>query len=212
MNRAVKSLRLGVPRELFFENLDPEVESSMAAALQQLSKLTAGPRPVKLPSLPRFRELPFFYEAYVQIISAESYAFHEKMLKQSPELYHPQTRKSLENGAAVTAAAYIDARRAMDRLRADSKALFQEADLLISPAAPIPAFPLGKPAGLIALCNAAPWNLYGLPSISVPCGFTKAGLPVGLQITGPHGEDRLVLALAHAYQQSTDWHLRRPPV
>lgn len=210
INRAVKGVRLGAVRKLFFEGLDPEVSAAVEAALKQLAGLTAGVRDVELAEPARAAELPFFYDAYLQIISAESFAFHEKMLKQSPELYHPLTRKNLEGGAGVTAAAYINARREMDRLRANSRSLFAEADLLITPAAPVAAFPLGKPESLVALRNAAPWNLYGLPSVSIPCGFTKAGLPVGLQITGGDGEDRLVLALAHAYQQATDWHTRRP--
>jgi aspartyl-tRNA(Asn)/glutamyl-tRNA(Gln) amidotransferase subunit A len=98
----------------------------------------------------------------------------------------------------------------MERLRGESGRLFAEADLLVTPASPGPAFEYGKPAGLIFLRNSAPWNLYGLPSISIPCGFTSAGLPVGLQITGQAKRDDMVLALADAYQQSTDWHKRRP--
>ena len=63
---------------------------------------------------------------------------------------------------------------------------------------------------LLAVRNTAPFNVYGLPTISVPCGFTSAGLPIGLQISGPHGGDAVVLQLAHAYEQATDWHKRRP--
>ena len=71
--------------------------------------------------------------------------------------------------------------------------------------------PLGKPGGLLFLRNTSLWNLFGLPTISIPCGFTKSGLPVGLQITGRPGEDALVLAAAKTFQQKTDFHLRRSP-
>jgi len=84
----------------------------------------------------------------------------------------------------------------MDLLRRGSGRLFAEADVLVTPAAPAPAFELGKPAGLVFLRNCAPWNLYGLPSISIPCGFSSEGLPVGLQLTGRAGDDALLLALA----------------
>jgi aspartyl-tRNA(Asn)/glutamyl-tRNA(Gln) amidotransferase subunit A len=89
--------------------------------------------------------------------------------------------------------------------------MFENADLLITPAAPGPAFKFGS-GDLVFLRNAAYWNLYGLPSISIPCGFTTDGLSLGLQITGPAGRDDIVLSLAAAYQQVTDRHTRRPPL
>jgi aspartyl-tRNA(Asn)/glutamyl-tRNA(Gln) amidotransferase subunit A len=155
--------------------------------------------------------LTFFPDAYVKIITAEAYAFHEDMVKRDPELYHPGTRKSIEGGATVTTPQYIQAHRQMQQLRAKSTRLFENADLLITPAAPGPAFPFGS-GDLVFLRNAAYWNLYGLPSISIPCGFSTDGLPLGLQITGPAGRDDAVLSLASAYQQVTDWHTRRPRV
>jgi Asp-tRNA(Asn)/Glu-tRNA(Gln) amidotransferase A subunit family amidase len=96
----------------------------------------------------------------------------------------------------------------MDLLRANPM-LFGEADLLITPTAPGAAFPFGK-GSLVFLRNTAPWNLLGLPTISIPCGFTTEGLPIGVQITGPAGRDDAVLALAIAYQSATDWHTRHP--
>src|SRR5688572_30189341 len=99
----------------------------------------------------------------------------------------------------------------MDRLRAASGEMFSDVDLLITPTAPGAAFPFGE-RRLVYLRNTAPWNLLGLPTVSIPCGFTPDGLPVGLQITGAAGRDDAVLALAAAYQQTTDWHARRPPV
>jgi aspartyl-tRNA(Asn)/glutamyl-tRNA(Gln) amidotransferase subunit A len=103
-------------------------------------------------------------------------------------------------GEKISAADYIAARRELDRLRATSGELFKEADLLVMPTAPGPAFPLGSPPDLIYLRNTAPWNLYGLPAVSVPCGVTKAGLPVGLQLVGRAGSDALVLAAASAVE------------
>jgi aspartyl-tRNA(Asn)/glutamyl-tRNA(Gln) amidotransferase subunit A len=208
----VKPLRLGAPRAPYYEGLDPEAERIIADALEALGKLTAGVRDVKLPALAAGSDLPALPQTYLQIITAEAYAFHEDMLKREPGRYHPGTRKSIEGGAAVSAAAYIGARREMDRLRAASAMLFDNVEVLVTPGAPAAAFELGKPGGLVFLRNTAPWNLYGLPAITVPCGFTRAGLPVGIQFTGPAANDRTVLALAAAYQNATDWHTRRPPV
>jgi aspartyl-tRNA(Asn)/glutamyl-tRNA(Gln) amidotransferase subunit A len=207
-----KSLRLGVPREVFWEGLHDEVKGGLGEALTALGRLTAGVQDVKLPELPTAPELPELPLPYTRIITAEAYAFHEEMLKRAPQKYHSGTRKSIENGARVTTAEYIRAAQEMNRLRAASGGLFQDADLLVTPSAPAPAFRFGEKAGLIFLRNLAPWNLYGLPSISIPAAFNGAGLPIGLQITGPAGRDDLVIALAAEYQRATDWHSRRPPV
>ena len=82
--------------------------------------------------------------------------------------------------------------------------------MLITPTAPGPAFKLGSQPSLVFLRNTAPWNLYGLPTISIPCGFSKSGLPIGLQITGGPDRDSTVLSLAIAFQSETDFHLRHP--
>lgn len=207
---SVKGLRLGVPRRPYFEKLHPEVDGAVAAAIRDLAAITAGARDVDLPALPPFPDMPDLPLAYSVVIVAEAYAFHEEMLKRSPDRYHPGTRRSIESGAAMSAAEYIRARRELERLRAGSGRLFAEADVLITPTAPGPAFELGSRPGLVFLRNTAPWNLYGLPSISIPCGFSKGGLPVGLQITGPAGRDDVVFGVAAAYQGVTDWHTRRP--
>ncbi len=167
---------------------------------------------IELPALAPFPAMPDLPLTYSVIITAEAYAFHQAMLKKNPGRYHAGTCRSIESGATVTAAEYIQARREMERLRAESGRLFANADVLITPTAPAPAFELGSRPGLVFLRNTAPWNLYGLPSISIPCGFSKGGLPIGLQITGPSRRDDLVLALAAAYQRTTGWHTRRPPV
>jgi aspartyl-tRNA(Asn)/glutamyl-tRNA(Gln) amidotransferase subunit A len=204
-----RRFRLGVPRGVFFDDLDPQVEKAVAAALKALSGVTAGAQDMVLPALPPSPELPSVPLPYSRIITAEAYAFHEEMLRRHPDRYHPGTRKSIESGAAVTAGDYIRARREMDLLRAGSRRLFEKVDLLITPTAPGAAFPFGQ-GRLVYLRNTAPWNLYGLPTMSIPCGFTAGGLPIGLQITGPAGADANVLGLAEAYQLVTRWHTQRP--
>jgi aspartyl-tRNA(Asn)/glutamyl-tRNA(Gln) amidotransferase subunit A len=207
-----KSLRIGVPRKVFWDGLHPDVDRGVGAALKNLQSLTARVGDVELPLLPPAPGIPDLPLSYIRLITAEAYTFHEEMLKRSRDRYHPGTRKSIENGAAVTTPQYIRAVQDMKQLRATSSLLFRDADLLLTPAAPAPAFRFGDRAGLIFLRNSAPWNLYGLPSISIPCALSSEGLPIGLQITGPVGRDDLVLVLAAEFQRATDWHSRRPPL
>lgn len=208
--RGGKGLRLGVPRALFFEGLDGEVAQGVERAIGELGQGTAGVRDVTLTRVPDSDVLRGFPEPYVTIIGAEAYAFHEPMLKANPDQYHQGTRRSIEGGAGVTTAQYIRARQMTDEARVTCRQWFRDVDLLITPSTVGPAFELGSRADLVYLRNAAHWNLYGLPAVSIPCGFTKSGLPVGVQITGAPGRDDLVLSLAAAYQAATDWHRKRP--
>ncbi|MBE7544964.1 MAG: amidase [Bryobacteraceae bacterium] len=206
----VKTLRLGVPKRVFYDDLEPAMASAMDAALRQLGQLTAGLSEVRLPEFavnPDAANMPVLTGT---LIAAEAHAFHRQMLTASPGLYSPGVRQSIENGAKITTADYIHARRAVEEARATIAAAFGPADLLITPAAPGPAFPLGKPVTLIWLRNAAPWNLYGLPTLALPCGATPEGLPLGMQITGKPGREDQVIALGQAWQQATSHHRLRP--
>ena len=200
------ALRLGIPRSLFYEKLDPEIEAAMNQALDVLRKLTAGTHDVELPPI---GNLP--------VLAAEAYSYHLPYFSKTPELYQPMTRDRLERGARITADAYIRGRREMDRLRRAVGGVFTNVDLLITPTTPVPPLPIAESASdLIAaaapssLRNTQPFDVYGLPAISVPCGFTRSGLPIGMQISGPNFNESRVLALAHAYEQATEWHKRRP--
>lgn len=116
----------------------------------------------------------------------------------------------------MSTAAYIQARRELDEARRAIGAVFSNVDLLITPTTAVPpptieeAVRLGIELEMIR--NTAPFNVYGLPTISIPCGFTSSGLPIGMQISGPRFGEARVLALAHAYEQATEWHARRPHI
>jgi aspartyl-tRNA(Asn)/glutamyl-tRNA(Gln) amidotransferase subunit A len=204
----VSGFRLGIPRTIFFDQLDPEISAATDKAIDVLGKLTAGARDVRLPD---YQTLP--------IVGAEAYAYHLPYLSKNPELYQPSTRERLEGGAKVTAAAYIQARRELDHLRRSVQEVFGSVGLLVTPTTPIPPAMIVEtprpeippPGGVpLSLRNTSPFDIYGLPTISIPCGFTSSGLPIGIQISGPPFGESQVLALAHAYEQATDWHTRRP--
>ncbi len=208
-------LRVGVARTPFFDNLDPEVGKAIETALGVLRKLTAGVVDVQVPPAGNIAEL----------WSAEIYAFHTPWITKTPELYQPATRNLIQGTGKVSPATYAHARRQVDVVRREIRKVFATVDLLVTPTqrgvaqpivAPQPA-PAGgggapAPGGAAGggLVNTAAFDLYGLPTISVPCGFSRSGLPIGLQISGNHFSESAVLALAHAYEQATDWHKRRP--
>jgi aspartyl-tRNA(Asn)/glutamyl-tRNA(Gln) amidotransferase subunit A len=208
----VKELRLGLARTPYWQGLDGDVEQAMNAALVTMRRLTRDVRDVHLPVLPAATGAPL-PKTYTTVIYSEAYAYHREMLTRHPNLYHAGTRGTLELGKAISAADYIVARREMEHLRATAaRTIFTAVDVSITPTAPSPAFRLASQPSLVFLRNTAPWNLYGLPTISIPCGFSKSGLPIGLQITGAPDRDDAVLSLAAAFQDETDFHLRRPRI
>jgi aspartyl-tRNA(Asn)/glutamyl-tRNA(Gln) amidotransferase subunit A len=198
----VSKLRLGVPRAPYFDGLDPDVQKAVEAAMEVLHKLTAGARDVTLPPV-----------AGLNLIGPEAYAFHAKWIAETPEKYQPATRAILLRSADSKAPAYADSLHRVYLLRREIKQAFGTVDLLITPTMPIPPVTIAASATLSASTrNTSPFDVYGLPTISIPCGFTSAGLPIGLQISGAPFAESTVLALAHAYEQATDWHTRRPPL
>ena len=208
----VSGLRVGVARAFFFDRLDPEVERAMAAALALVARLTASVKDVELPDASSQEQLRSTVRA------AESYAYHAGFLAKSPDLYQPETLARLRAGADVTAAAYIEGVREVARTRRTVGRIFDGIDVLVTPTSPILPPPItdftGDRNGLgdfrdRSIRNTSPFDVYGWPTISLPCGFSASGLPIGLQISAASGQDTRVLQLAYAYEQATDWHLRK---
>jgi aspartyl-tRNA(Asn)/glutamyl-tRNA(Gln) amidotransferase subunit A len=194
LREGVKTLRVGVPRAYFYDDLDPEVASAMEKALGVLGSLVAEVKEVRL-DVPTDRTLQ----------AAESYAIHAANVAERPELYQPETLRRIRTGENVSAAELIRSRRELDEARRSIRAIFGDVDLLVTPTTPIPAPSSAelkknpealRPAELTLLRNTRPFNVWGLPAISVPCGFTRSGLPIGLQIAGSHWREDLVLRLA----------------
>ena len=204
----VSSLRIGTPSKFFFADLDPQIEAAMKDALSILGKLTAGIRNVALAASTM--------EALRNTVrAAEAYAYHQEFIAKTPELYQQVTLNRIRTGANVTTPECIQARLELARVRRTAGKPFESADILVTPTLPIPPPLMSDPRAddiLPMVRNTSPFNVNGLPAISIPCGFTREGLPIGLQIIGPHGGESVVFQLAHAYEQATDWHKRRPAV
>jgi aspartyl-tRNA(Asn)/glutamyl-tRNA(Gln) amidotransferase subunit A len=205
-----KGMRVGVARGYFFDELDSEVASAIEHGLRGIQSLGAELREVW------FGENEVPTNRTVQ--AAESYAFHAENVAKSPELYQAETLRRIRNGEAITAGEYIQRRRELEEARRNIGAVLADVDVIVTPTTPTAAPTIAelranpdalRPAELKLLRNTRPFNVWGLPAISVPCGFTQSGLPIGMQIAGPHWREDLVLRVAHAYEQATEWHGRR---
>jgi aspartyl-tRNA(Asn)/glutamyl-tRNA(Gln) amidotransferase subunit A len=200
--------RIGVPRKLFFEDLDPAVTSAVEEALGVLSALGGNLSEIEI-GVPTDRTLQ----------AAESYANHAEFVARSPELYQPETLRRIRTGEDISAGEVEQRRRELKQVRSEVHKVFEGVDVLVTPTTPVPAAAIDelkqdpdllRPHELLLLRNTRPVNVWGLPAISIPCGFTTAGLPIGLQIIGPHWKEEGVLRLAYAYEQATNWHKRTP--
>lgn len=205
-------LRLGVPRRPFFDGLDPEIAKALDSAIALLRTLAASVEEIALPPT----AVPLD-QLFTDVRSVDAYTYHSQWVSESPEKYQATTRRRIiDNAANVNPSAYARSRRALDVARREIKKTFATVDLLITPTmALLPAkisdnvdaqgvnYPL-------SIRNTAPFDVLGLPAISVPCGFTISGLPIGLQISGAPFAESTVLAMAYAYEQATNWHNVHP--
>ena len=208
ISHATPKLRIGVPRAFFFDDLHLEVAAAIEKAIEVFRGLHAEIREVKL-EVSTDRKLA----------GAEAYAYHESFVARSPELYQPSTLARIHAGAKISASDALRASRDLQASRHAIGKIFDDLDVLLTPTVPISppviADLLKHPEDLraqelIMLRNTRPFNVWGNPAISVPCGFTKDGLPIGLQLAAAPWREDVVLQAALAYEQATDWHKRMP--
>jgi len=214
IRRGIAGLRIGIPRRFFWEDLDPAVEASCGQALAILAEHGGAILDVVIPHAADAGA------AATLILSAEASAFHERRLREHGEAYGEDVRVKLDRGLFVSAVDYVLAQRARTFLTREFIQTLRDVDVLVTPATIAPAAPLEdshQTASSLAMSLeytrfTNPFNLTGLPALSVPCGFTAKGLPVGLQIAGRPFDEATVLRAGHAYQEATEWHVRHPPL
>jgi aspartyl-tRNA(Asn)/glutamyl-tRNA(Gln) amidotransferase subunit A len=209
----LKGLRVGVPREYFDVPVDTQVKDCALQAIDKLGELGASVREVSWPMYPYYESI-----STIILLSEGTSAHRELVSGRGDGLYYP-LRLRLEAGLFVSAPDYIRAQQARVLFNRQSLELLEEVDLLAGPTTPITATGIGvtdvrvgeKTMGVIAAHTqyTSSFNLNGFPAITVPCGFVE-GLPVGLQLAGAPFAEQTVLKAAHAYEQATDWHHRRP--
>jgi Asp-tRNA(Asn)/Glu-tRNA(Gln) amidotransferase A subunit family amidase len=201
-------LRIGVPRSFFFDDLHPEIADAIDKAIQTFVNLDAEIREIEL-VVPTDRTLA----------NAEAYAYHKAFAERSPERYQPATLARIQSGANITAEDAFRASRDLQESRHAIQEVFHDVDVLLTPTVPIPPPAIAelrehpeelRPREVLMLRNTRPFNVWGIPTISVPCGFTKDGLPIGLQLAAAPWRGIVLLQAAHAYEQATEWHKQRP--
>ncbi len=227
LDQPVSGFRLGIPRAPFFDHCDEDTSKAVEAAIVVLCKMTKGAKEVSLPSTTAYTW------ATLNNIGNEIYAYHEDLFQNAAGRYSLALQNQLQalkdsmNAPSTTGSrqvsAYIRHRWDMEYLRRTVDDSFTDFDLVVVPTLRIMPQKLSyvidqeentKPhsPGIMDLDNCTPFNVYGLPAISVPCGFSKDGLPVGLMIAGPRFSEGKIMAVARAYELETKWNMHRPPL
>ncbi|MGZ3591071.1 MAG: Asp-tRNA(Asn)/Glu-tRNA(Gln) amidotransferase subunit GatA [Thermodesulfobacteriota bacterium] len=234
LKKDIKEIRIGIPEEYFIEGIDPEVEKSVRDAIDFFRKWGAEVQTISLP------HTEYAVAIYYIIATAEAssnlarydgvkYGFRSKGYRDLMEMY-TQTRakgfgkevkRRIILGTYVLSAGYYDAyyRKASQvrtLMRKDFEEAFQKVDVIVAPTAPTPAFRIGEKTEdplqmYLSDIHTIPVNLAGIPAMSIPCGFSREGLPIGFQIMGKHFDEGLLLRVAYSFEQNTDFHLRKPP-
>ena len=232
LGRDIKGLRIGLPKEFMGEGLDPEVRAATEAAVKQLAELGAKVTEISLPHT-EYAVATYYIiataEASANLARFEGVRYGARVEGDDPEAMNCATRgagfgeevkRRIILGTYVLSSGYYDAyylraQKVRTLIRNDFLEAFEKVDLIASPTAPTAAFNIGEKADdplqmYLSDIYTISANLASICGISVPCGFTSENLPVGLQLLGkPFGEETL-LQVAHAYEQSTDWHQRKP--
>lgn len=208
LGRDLKGVRLGVPRRFFYEGLDPEVEAAVQAALNQLAALGADLVEVDIP------HADLSGQAHYTIIFSEAAAIFERELDEQPHNFSKTTYHRISMGRFFTATEYVRAQRMRALLIEETEAAMRDVDALVTPTAPYTAYPIDaftqSQGDVVRFTRLA--DLTGQPSLSLPCGFTEQGMPIGLMITGHPWDEANVLRIGHAYEQAAGWHKRRAPI
>lgn len=203
---SLANLRVGVPRDYFFEQLDPDVAAAVEAAIEILRSKVREVRDVKLPRM---------HVAKNGTYDVELYHYQKPYFDAHPELYHPWSQRQMNELKKVQAVPYVETLKRIRECRLNIRHTFEDLDILLTPTMREPAPLISETVNETHLrppSNTSSFNHFGTPAMTVPCGFSKHGLPIGLQIVGPPFSERVVLSVAYAYQQATDWHTKRPPI
>ncbi len=232
LHKNLNGLRIGVPREYFIDGMQPEVVAAVRAAIDQLVSLGATVREISLPNTSL--GLPVYYLIAPAEVSANLSRFdgvRYGLRVQGTDLidtykktrgagFGPEVKRRIMLGTYALSAGYYDAyyiraQKVRTLIKQDFEAALQEVDVIAAPVTPTTAFKIGENVNdpikmYLEDVFTLPLSLSGFCGLSVPCGFDQQGLPIGLQLMGPAFGEATILSVAHAYQQTTDWHMQKP--
>ncbi len=213
----VDGLRIGIPENVFWDDVDGEVAEAVLASADVLKSLGARVEPMAFPAADEARVL----NPRGLVIAAEAYAVNRRFVDGHYDELDPVVATRMINGRDVAAADYIANLMQWQALRVEAANQMAGVDALLCPTTMIPATPLAEcdddldryaERNLSYLRNTSIGNVLNLCGLSVPCGFTADGLPIGAMIYGPSFAEAMVLRIGHGYQQATNWHLQAPPL
>jgi aspartyl-tRNA(Asn)/glutamyl-tRNA(Gln) amidotransferase subunit A len=212
----IRGVRLGLPSNYFFDDVEPFVEQAIRTAIADLEALGAKAVPISIP------DLDGVLDCMLAIAMSEAATYHQQTMRATPELFSDETRQLLETGELTLATTYINAQRSRLAIKNAFKQAMRDVDVLVTPTQPTTALKIGQITSRIGAREesvfavsarfCAPFNISGLPAISVPCGFSPEGMPIGLQIIGKPFDEETVLRIADAFERSTQWHLKHPAI
>ena len=218
LDAGVRGLRIGMPTEMFdYEGLDADVRESVLRAVSVLEEHGATADEMSLPMSENSGAV------FIGTADVDCAAYHADWLRTRPDDYDWSTRTRLETASLAPAWAYLRAQRARELIRRELHAALDEYDIIALPTSPVAAPPIeestGKPGGyyqgkldLGRRRYTSPAALAGLPALSVPCGFSDAGLPIGMQLIGKPFSEQTLFQVGQAYETATEWHTRHPAV
>jgi aspartyl-tRNA(Asn)/glutamyl-tRNA(Gln) amidotransferase subunit A len=207
LREEVRGVRLGLASRGFFPGLEPEVEGLVREAIQKLASLGAEVEEVEV-SFADYASV-----TYMSIAGPESALYHREHLRSRRQDYTGPTADFFEVGMFVPGYRYVQGLKACGRFIREMAEVFKRVDALLTPTVPIVAPKIEASSNWPPLFQCTmPFSLAGVPALSVPCGFTREGLPVGLQIVGRWWDEGGILGLGRAYERVTHWHTRRPPI
>ena len=209
IDRGVKGLRVGVIRHFYTRDMpaDDEMTAGIDAAVQKLAELGAHVREIETAPLAHYAA------CNRTILTSEAFAIHEQWMRERPQDYGALARERLMAGAFVRAADYVNATRLRRKLTEDFHALFSDIDVAVTASSMDPACRIDDPQAVEYTYGRqarAPFNVTGSPALSVPVGFSRAGLPLAMQIIGKPFSEGLIYRVAQAYEQATQWAAQHP--
>ena len=211
LNDGVNGIRIGIPRNFYLENLHPEIEKAFDDAAKTLERLGATLVDIDVPGAAESQRWATIF------IFSDACAFHNDRLKQQPDKFSKGVYDRMTSGFSYTNLDYADAMRAREMWKLELANVFNSVDIILSPTLPTLVPPVEEDKSLLEATKDATRNTYAgalgqIPGLSVPCGFTSDGLPIGLQLEAAWWNEPMLLTVGNAYQTQTDWHLRKPNI
>ncbi|MEK7864956.1 MAG: amidase family protein, partial [Nitrospirota bacterium] len=232
LGNEIKGLKIGIPKEYFIKGMDREIEESVKTAIKKMESLGAIPVEISLPHT-EYAVATYYvlatseassnlarYDGVKYGFRAEGKDLMEMYMNTRAQGFGAEVKRRIMLGTYALSSGYYDAyykkaQQARTLIKADFEKAFNSVDMIVTPTSPTAAFRSGEKTEdplqmYLSDIFTISVNLAGIPAISIPCGFTSNNLPIGLQIIGKHFDEESILKAAYAYEQSTDWHKRKP--